>query len=168
MNRSNDVGGARDKLHVQALWLGLIGCLVSLALPVSAQEQTEPPVSVDTRNPTAQATAGPRVGVAPFCELNLCDGQADGTRQIRGEARQIATRFWVAGERSERRAALNTSVAPSRNSMVIDGLAGLGIGAVLGTTVGAEACLHEPRWHCAVKVGVPLAAIGVFIGWPHK
>jgi len=55
-----------------------------------------------------------------------------------------------------------------RNSIAIGGLAGFGIGAVLGTTVGAEACLHEPRWHCAVKVGVPLAAIGVFIGWLHK
>ena len=148
--------------------LTLIGCLVSLALPVSAQEQTETPVSVDTRNPAAQATAGLRVGVAPVCELSLCYGKADGTRQIRGEAFQNATRFWVAGERSELRAALNPSVAPSRNSIVIGGLAGFGIGAVLGTTVGAEACLHEPRWHCAVKVGVPLAAIGVFIGWLHK
>jgi hypothetical protein len=148
--------------------LTLIGCLVSLALPVSAQEQTETPVSVDTRNPAAQATAGPGVGIAPFCEPSLCYGKADGTRQIRGEAFQNATHFLVAGERSELRAALSPTVAPSRTSIVIGGIAGFGIGAVLGTTVGAEACLHEPRWHCAVKVGVPLAAIGVFIGWLHK
>jgi hypothetical protein len=151
-----------------ALVLTLIGCLGSLGLPVSAQEQAEPAVSVDTRDRAAQATTGPRVGVARFCELSLCYGQGEGTGQIRGEAFQNATRFSVAGNRSELRAAFNPGVASSRNSIVIGGLAGLGIGAALGTTVGAEACLHEPRWHCAVKVGVPFAAIGVLIGWLHK
>ena len=44
---------------------------------------------------------------------------------------------------------------------------GFGIGAVLGMTVGQEACLNEPRWHCA-KVGAPFAIIGAVIGWLRK
>jgi hypothetical protein len=151
-----------------ALLLTLIGCLVSTALPVSAQEEMETPMSIDIRNPAAQATAGPRTRIAPSCEPTLCYVKADGARQIQGEAFQNATRFWGASERPALRAALNRGVAPSRDSMVIGGLVGFGVGAVLGTTVGAEACLHEPRWHCMVKVGVPIATIGVLIGWLHK
>jgi hypothetical protein len=46
-------------------------------------------------------------------------------------------------------------------------LIGFGIGAALGMTVGQEACLNQPRWHCA-KVGVPFAVIGAAIAWLHK
>ena len=56
-------------------------------------------------------------------------------------------------------------IARSRHSILVGGVVGFGIGAVLGATVGAEACLNEPRWHCAAKVGVPIAAIGALLGW---
>jgi hypothetical protein len=127
-----------------APWLTLIGCLASTAPPVSAQEKAETPMSFDSRSPASQA-ADPRARTGPSGDL-----------------------FWVARERPALRAALSRNVAPSRDSILTGGLIGFGVGAVLGTTVGAEACLHEPRWHCAVKVGVPVAAIGALIGWLHK
>ena len=46
-------------------------------------------------------------------------------------------------------------------------LIGFGAGAVLGMTIGQEACLNEPRWHCA-KVGIPFAAVGALVAWLHK
>ena len=47
-------------------------------------------------------------------------------------------------------------------------LIGFGIGAALGATVGQEACLHSPRWHCAVGAGTMFAAIGAGIAWLHR
>jgi hypothetical protein len=144
------------------------GKRLSTALPVSVQEKTETPVSFDSRRPASQTTADPRAQTAPSDEPSLCYGKAAGAEQIRCSDVQNATLFWVAGERPELRAAFSPSVAPSRDSILMGGLIGFGSGAVLGTTVGAEACLHEPRWRCAVKVGVPIAAIGALIGWLHK
>jgi hypothetical protein len=46
-------------------------------------------------------------------------------------------------------------------------LIGFGIGMVMGTTVGAESCLHQPQWHCAVEGGIMYGAIGAFIDWLH-
>ena len=42
-----------------ALSLTLIVCLAASALPVTAQDQTETPVSFDMRGPATQATVGP-------------------------------------------------------------------------------------------------------------
>ena len=148
--------------------LTLIGFLASTALPASAQEKTKTLMSFDGPNPASQATADPRAGSAPSGKPSLYCGRWDGAEPIRCSDVQNATLFWVAGERPELRAALSPSVAPSRDSILMGGLIGFGIGAVLGTTVGAEACLHEPRWHCAVKVGMPIAAIEALIGWLHK
>lgn len=36
-------------------------------------------------------------------------------------------------------------------------------GALAGSTVGAEACLNEPLWHCAVGNGLVFAGIGAWI-----
>jgi outer membrane lipoprotein SlyB len=36
-------------------------------------------------------------------------------------------------------------------------------GALAGSTVGAEACLNEPLWHCAVANGLFFAGIGAWI-----
>ena len=151
-----------------ALSLMLVLALVTAALPVSAQEQAETPWSFDSRSPASPATADPRTGTAPSGEPSLCYGKADRAEQIPLFGRPDCDLFWVAGERPERLAAPSPKVAPSRDSILIGGLIGFSIGAVLGTTVGAEACLHEPRWHCAVKVGVPIGAIGALIGWLHK
>jgi len=60
-----------------------------------------------------------------------------------------------------------TAAAPhaKRNRILAGAAVGFGIGAVLGVSIGAEACLNEPRWHCAVKGGVTIGALGAFIGW---
>jgi hypothetical protein len=145
---------------------------------VSAQEKTETPVSFDSRSPASQATVDPRARTAPSGEPSVYYGKADGAEQIRCSDVQNATLLgrgratgnFAAGDgmRESSMAALSPGVALSRDSILMGGLIGFGTGAVLGTTVGAEACLHDPRWHSAVKVGVPLAAIGALIGWLHK
>src|ERR1700682_6300522 len=77
--------------------LTLIGCLVSTARPVSAQEKTEAPVSFDSRSPSSQATADLRARTAPSGEPSLCYGKADGAERIWCSDVQNATLFWVAG-----------------------------------------------------------------------
>jgi hypothetical protein len=47
-------------------------------------------------------------------------------------------------------------------------LIGWGVGALLGATVGAEACLHRSEWHCVVEGGMGYALIGVVIDFAHK
>jgi hypothetical protein len=46
--------------------------------------------------------------------------------------------------------------------------AGFLLGALLGPTVGAEACLNRPMWRCVVEAGVELGAIGALIDYEHK
>ena len=60
------------------------------------------------------------------------------------------------------------NVARSGGGVAKGALIGFGIGAVLGATVGQEACLHSPRWHCAVGGGAMFAAIGAGIAWLRK
>ncbi len=81
---------------------------------------------------------------------------------------QQATPLWRVGA-----AALDNSTPGSASShkakaVVIGGIVGFGVGAALGVTLGAEACLNEPRWHSAVKGGVSIAAIGAVAGWLRK
>jgi hypothetical protein len=47
-------------------------------------------------------------------------------------------------------------------------LIGFGVGALLGTTVGAEACLHRSEWHCVAEGGLTYALFGAFIDFVHK
>jgi hypothetical protein len=47
-------------------------------------------------------------------------------------------------------------------------LIGWGVGALLGSTVGAEACLHRAQWHCVVEGGVTYALFGIVIDFAHK
>jgi hypothetical protein len=47
-------------------------------------------------------------------------------------------------------------------------LIGWGVGALLGTTVGAEACLHRSKWHCVAEGGMSYALFGVVIDFVHK
>jgi hypothetical protein len=50
-----------------------------------------------------------------------------------------------------------------------DGAAiGFGVGALFGVSIGSEACLHAPKWQCAVSGGVSYAALGALIDWAHK
>jgi hypothetical protein len=44
---------------------------------------------------------------------------------------------------------------------------GFALGALAGGTVGAEACLHEPLWHCAVGGGLWLGGIAALVDWRH-
>ena len=56
-----------------------------------------------------------------------------------------------------------------RGDPIWDGaLIGFGAGALIGGTIAAEACLHQPRWHCVVGGGVGYSAVGAFIDWAHK
>jgi hypothetical protein len=47
-------------------------------------------------------------------------------------------------------------------------LIGWGVGALLGATVGAEACLHRAHWHCVAESGFSYALFGVVIDFAHK
>jgi hypothetical protein len=60
---------------------------------------------------------------------------------------------------------LSSQFAASRSGAVKGAMIGAGIGAVLASTIGQEACLNAPRWHCAAKGGVTLGALGALIGW---
>ena len=148
-----------------ALSLTLIATLGSSALPLAAQDRME---STSDDIHQAMREDARFVDSALFSDRSFCRGQMPGAMDVRCADPENSMPFWRTSERSASGPAFRSTTTPSRNSMLVGGLVGFGIGAALGTTVGAEACLHEPRWHCAVKVGVPLAAIGVFIGWLHK
>lgn len=45
---------------------------------------------------------------------------------------------------------------------------GAGIGVLMGSTVGAEACLDDPIVGCAVGGAVLWAGIGALVDWLHK
>jgi hypothetical protein len=56
-----------------------------------------------------------------------------------------------------------------RGDPIWDGAAyGFGVGVLAGITIGAEACLHRPAWHCVVESGVSYAAVGTLMDWRHK
>jgi hypothetical protein len=149
-----------------ALSLTLIVTVVVSALPVAAQEKTETPMSFHRRGQASQATAT-HFATAQSVEPPLCFEGPFGSEPIPCSDVQKATSFWVAGERPGLGTTFSSRVALSRRSILTGGLIGFGIGGALGMTVGQEACLHEPRWHC-LKVGLPFAAIGALIGWLHK
>jgi hypothetical protein len=73
----------------------------------------------------------------------------------------------LAAERPEVGKQHTPNFARAWSSVGKGALIGFGIGATLGMTVGQEACLNQPRWHCA-KVGLPFAVIGAAIAWLHK
>lgn len=45
---------------------------------------------------------------------------------------------------------------------------GAAIGAASAATIGAEACLDSPLWHCAVGGALGFGAFGALIDWLHK
>jgi hypothetical protein len=45
---------------------------------------------------------------------------------------------------------------------------GAAIGVLAGTTIGAEACLDSPMWHCAVGGAAVWGGIGALADWLHK
>jgi len=146
------------------LWLTLVAYLAASATPVTAQEKTE----------TTFNSLGLGLGAAPplsvhgaqFVEPPLCFETAFVAEPIRcGGQNENSLR--VDGERLQLDTTSRPRMAPSRRSTLTGGLIGFGIGGVLGMTVGQEACLGEPRWHC-LKVGVSFAAIGALIGWLHR
>jgi hypothetical protein len=68
---------------------------------------------------------------------------------------RIPTMFSNAGQ---------TSARPSKRDRIIAGaLIGFGVGAVLGVTVGQEACLGGSKWGCIAQGGGFGAAMGILI-----
>ena len=59
------------------------------------------------------------------------------------------------------------TVTLSRSGAIKGAAIGFPIGAIAGVTIGAEACLGKPKWHCAVGAGLTYSAIGALIGWLH-
>ncbi len=47
-------------------------------------------------------------------------------------------------------------------------LIGAAIGVLAGTTIGAEACLDSPMWHCAAGGAAVWGGIGALVDWLHK
>lgn len=47
-------------------------------------------------------------------------------------------------------------------------LKGFAVGAFIGSTIGAEGCLHSPLWHCTVFGGIDYAVLGVVIDAMHR
>jgi hypothetical protein len=45
---------------------------------------------------------------------------------------------------------------------------GLGVGAILGVSIGAEACLNAPKWQCAAKGGLTMGALGALIDFARR
>ena len=58
-------------------------------------------------------------------------------------------------------------VSHSRSGAIKGATIGFPIGIVAGVTVGAEACLGRPKWHCAIGGGLTYSALGALIGWLH-
>ena len=113
-------------------------CLVISALPVGAQERTETAVSFDMPERTTEGL---------FAKASTPDAI-----RLAVHASKVGT-------------PLPSSFAKTDRRVMKGALIGFGIGALLGTTVGQEACLHSPRWHCAVGAGTMLGAIGAVIVW---
>ena len=76
----------------------------------------------------------------------------------------------TAAVEAARLAAQPTVAAPpafarTRRAIAKGAVIGFGVGALLGSTVGQEACLHSPRWHCAVAAGTAFGVIGAAVAW---
>ena len=119
--------------------IGLATCLLISTSPLVAAESMEMPASAQMREST---TPGPIVKAMVSEAVRLA-----AERPVRERHPPASARTW-------RRTGMGA-------------LIGLGAGAALGMTVGQEACLNEPRWHCA-KVGIPFAAIGALVAWLHE
>jgi hypothetical protein len=145
--------------------LTLIATLMSSVLPLAAQDRMGP-TSDDIHQ--AMREDARIVDSALFSDRSFCLRKMPGATYVRCAGPENSMPFWKTSERSASGPAFRSTTTPSRNSMLVGGLVGFGIGAALGTTVGAEACLQEPRWHCAFKVAVPIAALGALVGWLHK
>jgi hypothetical protein len=146
------------------LSLTLIAVLMGSAQPVTAQggmaQRPAPPQQAIMRDARI-------IAYAQSSDRSVCLGRVHGATHIWCDP-QNAMPVLSPSERSASGPTFRSTAASSRNSILVGGLVGFGIGAALGTTVGAEACLDEPRWHCAVKMGVPTAALGALFGWLHK
>jgi hypothetical protein len=59
------------------------------------------------------------------------------------------------------------AVSHSRSGAIKGAIIGFPIGVFAGVTWGAEACLGQPKWHCAVRGGLTYSALGALIGWLH-
>src|SRR5262245_44274065 len=88
-----------------------------------------------------------------------------------GAARPIARAMELHAKRLARVAQIAQPAPPPASKAgsgkrVVTGAAiGFGVGAVLGSTIGQEACLDSPVWHCAVGSGALFGAIGGLIAW---
>jgi hypothetical protein len=121
------------------LSLGLIAGLMISTSAVAAEERGEPPASVHI----------------PVVTPQVAIGEAIATEALRFNAERLPRRL------------PSPQLDRTWRHVGTGALIGFGAGAVLGMTVGQEACLNEPRWHCA-KVGLPFAAIGAVVAWLRR
>ncbi len=78
------------------------------------------------------------------------------------------TPLWSVGTAAFASSTTGSAARHGGKATLIGGVIGFGIGAALGVTLGAESCLNEARWHCAVKAGASIGAIGAVVGWLHR
>jgi hypothetical protein len=65
------------------------------------------------------------------------------------------------------RKAAQAPISHSRSGAIKGAIIGFPIGVLAGVTIGAEACMGKPKWHCAVGGGLTWSGIGALIGWLH-
>jgi hypothetical protein len=85
---------------------------------------------------------------------------------FRGTVTRVTPRVIDVGARSfspQRELKIEREGDPLWDGAVI----GFAAGALAGATVGQEACLNEPLWHCAVPNGLVFAGIGALIDRGH-
>jgi hypothetical protein len=141
--------------------LSALGFVAALSSPCAQSALETPSVKMDS-------LAGPTLVSSPDALTDSAQWRVERSPAGLVPARLFERSFSIEFEQPTTNPEVRSTVAARRTSIWVGGLLGLGIGAALGTTVGAEACLHEPGWHCAVKVGVPMAAIGAVVGWLAK
>jgi hypothetical protein len=57
----------------------------------------------------------------------------------------------------------HAAASHSKRKMITGALVGFGVGAILGTTIGKEACQDGSKWQCVALGGGMGAAIGILI-----
>jgi hypothetical protein len=161
------VGGAVVGGASGAFWGALFGAVQDRRTAIYDTTAVGVPANAQLSLPPVRPTA-----TAPgFARLHVARGQrvfvTDGGVTVSGIVTGVKPDTLSAGGRDFKPAA--GLKIEKEGDPVWDGAAyGFMIGALAATTVGSEACLHEPMWHCAVGGGLEFAGIGALLDWAHK